>query len=156
MKITSSIEYATRLMVALARAYGRVPVRAERLAESESAPADYVNQLLLRLRRAGLVVSHRGTGGGYSLSRPPSEVTIGAVARAVQGRIFEGVCKKYAAGEKDCRHQGGCSISPVWKRLSDLVERYCESVSLADILRESDASGGRVVAVFDTIPAGKN
>jgi len=155
MKITSSIEYATRIMVALARAYGRAPVRADALAESERAPSDYVDQLLLRLRRAGLIVSHRGTGGGYSLSRPPAGVTIGAVARAVQGRIFEGVCSKYEAGEKDCRHQGGCSISPVWRRLSDLVERYCESVSLADILREGDVPGGPLAA-FDTLPAGKS
>lgn len=136
MKITSSIEYATRLMVSLARSRGQHPVPAERLASSENVPVDYVNQLLLRLRRAGLVESHRGTAGGYSLSREPALITLGEIVRAVDGEIFEDVCRKYGAGDRDCRHQGQCSISPVWKQLGLLIERYFESVTLAGILEQ--------------------
>ncbi len=57
MKITSSMEYATRLMVSLAKGHGQSAVSAERLSAAENVPADYVNQLLLRLKRAGLVAS---------------------------------------------------------------------------------------------------
>ena len=81
MRITSSIEYATRLMTTLARAYGSAPLPTERLSESDNVPADYVSQILVKLRRAGLVTSHRGSAGGYALSRPPAEITLGAVVR---------------------------------------------------------------------------
>jgi Rrf2 family protein len=142
MKITSSIEYATRLMTTLARAYGQAPLPAERLAAADNVPADYVSQILLKLRRAGLVVSHRGSAGGYGLSRAPAEITLAQVVRAVDGDVFEDVCEKYDGGAKDCRHQGGCSISPVWQRLGALVTQYFESVTLAKILAESPAQCG--------------
>jgi Rrf2 family protein len=142
MRITSSIEYATRLMTTLARAHGSAPLPAERLAESDNVPADYVSQLLGKLRRGGLVVSHRGSSGGYSLSRPPAEITLGQVVRAVDGDVFEDVCGKYDGGAKDCRHQDGCSISPVWKRLGTLVTQYFESVTLVQILAEKPADCG--------------
>src|SRR5438128_1522628 len=122
MRITSSIEYAARLMVELARPHGEAAtVSAEKLSRSENVPADYVNQILLRLKRAGLVESRRGSGGGYALSRAPSEIKLGDVLRAVEGRIFDNVCEKYTSGKSDCHHQGGCSISPVWQKLGALI-----------------------------------
>ena len=151
MKITSSIEYATRLMTALARAHGQAPVPAERLAASDNVPSDYVSQILLKLRRAGLVASHRGSSGGYALSRPPEEITLAQVVRAVDGDVFEDVCGRYDAGTKDCRHQGGCSISPVWQRLGTLVTQYFESVTLAKILAESPAECGAAPAWLEAL-----
>ena len=151
MRITSSIEYATRLMTTLARAYGQAPLPTERLAETDNVPADYVSQILVKLRRAGLVVSHRGSSGGYGLSRPPAEITLGQVVRAVDGDVFEDVCGKYDGGTKDCRHQNGCAISPVWKKLGALVTQYFESVTLADILAEKAAECGGSPAWLEKI-----
>lgn len=151
MKITSSIEYATRLMVTLARAHGGAPLPAERLAESDNVPADYVSQILVKLRRAGLVTSHRGSSGGYALSRPPAEITLGAVVRAVDGDIFEDVCGRYDAGTKDCRHQGGCTISPVWQKLGALVTQYFESVTLAAILADKPGDCGAAPAWLEKL-----
>jgi len=155
MKITSSIEYATRLMTTLARAYGQAPVAAERLAASDNVPTDYVSQILLKLRRAGLVASHRGSTGGYALSRPPAEITLAQVVRAVDGDVFEDVCEKYEGGLKDCRHQGGCSISPVWQRLGALVTQYFEGVTLAKILAESPAQCGAAPAWLEALTSAK-
>jgi Rrf2 family protein len=151
MRITSSIEYATRLMTTLARSYGEAPLPTERLAESDNVPVDYVSQILVKLRRAGLVTSHRGSAGGYGLSRPPSEITLGAVVRAVDGDVFEDVCGKYDGGSKDCRHQDGCAISPVWKKLGSLVTQYFESVTLAEILAEKPAECGAAPAWLEKI-----
>jgi Rrf2 family protein len=151
MKITSSTEYATRLIVQLARSHGQAAVSGEKLSESENVPADFVNQLLLRLRRAGLVQSHRGSGGGYTLSRAPGEITLGQVLRAVEGTIFEDVCGKYSDGNKDCRHQGGCSISPVWARLGSLIERYFDNITLAQLLEEKPEACGKVEAMLSKI-----
>ena len=151
MKITSSIEYATRLMPTLARAHGQAPLAAERLAAADNVPSDYVSQILGKLRRGGLVASHRGSSGGYSLSRPPAEITLGQVVRAVDGDVFEDVCGKYDGGAKDCRHQGGCSISPVWQKLGALVTGYFESVTLAQILAEKPADCGGSPAWLETL-----
>jgi Rrf2 family protein len=142
MKITSSIEYATRLMVTLGRHHGESAIAAEKLSAADGVPSDYVNQLLLRLRRAGLVESHRGTGGGYALSRPPADITLGQVIRAVDGKVFEDVCEKYEDGRKDCHHQGNCSISPVWKRLGKLVENYVDGVTLSSIMETKPGACG--------------
>jgi Rrf2 family protein len=151
MKITSSIEYATRLMATLARSHGQAPLAAERLATADNVPSDYVSQILGKLRRGGLVVSHRGSAGGYSLSRPPAEITLGQVVRAVDGDVFEDVCEKYDGGAKDCRHQGGCSISPVWQKLGALVTGYFESVTLAQMLEEKPAECGGAPAWLEKI-----
>lgn len=133
------MEYAARLMVGLASSYGQQAVAAERLSASEAVPVGYVNQLLLRLKRAGLVSSHRGSGGGYALSRPPAEVTLGQVLRAVEGGIFEDVCEKYAGAERDCQHQARCGISPVWQKLGEMIEGYFDGITLAQLLRERGA-----------------
>ena len=141
MKITSSMEYATRLMVSLAKAHGQHAVTAERLSSLENVPTDYVNQLLLRLKRAGLLVSHRGSGGGYALSRPPEQVTLGQVLRAVEGKIFEDVCEKYKDTDRDCRHQAGCGISPVWQKLASMIEQYFDGITLAQLTQETGSCG---------------
>lgn len=155
MRITSSIEYATRLMVTLASEYGGAPIPAERLAEADNVPGDYVSQLLVKLRRAGLVVSHRGSAGGYALSRKPAEISLAEVVRAVDGVVFEEVCGKYEAGTKDCRHQSGCGISPVWTRLASLVTRYFESVTLASILEQKSGGCGAAPEWLEKLASGK-
>ena len=154
MRITSSIEYATRLMVTLAESHGKAPVPAERLADADNVPADYVSQILVKLRRAGLVASHRGSAGGYSLSRPPSEITIEQVVRAVDGAVFEEVCERYHEGTKDCRHQGACAISPIWTKLGVLVTRYFESVTLAAILEQKSGACGASPAWLEKLASG--
>ncbi|OGR90761.1 MAG: hypothetical protein A2V88_08010 [Elusimicrobia bacterium RBG_16_66_12] len=136
MRITSSIEYAARLMLTLAREHGKAPVSAESLSESDGIPSDYVSQILVKLRRAGIIQSRRGSSGGYSLSRPPAQITLGQVVRAVDRDVFEDVCGKYDAGAKDCRHQERCSLSPVWVRLGGVINDYLESVTLAALLQE--------------------
>jgi Rrf2 family protein len=155
MKITSSIEYATRLMVTLASQHGGAPVSAERLAEIDNVPADYVSQLLVKLRRAGLVTSHRGSAGGYALSREPAAIKLAEVVRAVDGAVFEEVCGRYEAGTKDCRHQGQCSISPVWTKLGDLVTGYFESVTLASILEQKAGACGAAPGWLEKLASGK-
>ncbi len=147
MKITSSIEYATRIMVSLSRGKEGAKFSAERLSEIENISVDYVTQLLQRLRRGGLVDSSRGPVGGYSLSRKPSEVSLGDVIRAVDGKIFEEVCSKYETGPKDCGQQTRCSLSPVWRGLRTMIEDYFDRIDLSRFAGEDaspePSSGGR-------------
>ena len=155
MRITSSIEYATRLMVTLAVEHGKAPVPAERLAEADNVPADYVSQILVKLRRAGLVTSHRGSAGGYELSKSPAAITLAEVVRAVDGAVFEEVCERFDEGSKDCRHQGACAISPVWTKLGDLVTKYFEGVTLAAILEQKGGACGASPDWLEKLASGK-
>lgn len=137
MRINSSSEYAMRVMYQLARADEGSPVTADKLAQLENIPRDYVDQILLRLRRAGLIQSRRGTAGGYVLAVPPEKISAADVMRAVDGRVFEDLCESYSSGETMCRHTGACSIRPIWLKLASLVEGYLENVTLDQLLDES-------------------
>lgn len=137
MKISASVEYGARLMVCLAHLREGEALTGEKLSQSENIPRAYVDQILQRLRKAGLVDSQRGAQGGYHLARSPREISLGAMMRAVDGMIFEDTCGKYATGENQCAHVGGCSIRPVWMKLTSLVEDFLDKVTLIDLLEES-------------------
>ncbi|MBI4052359.1 MAG: Rrf2 family transcriptional regulator [Elusimicrobia bacterium] len=139
MRITSSSEYGTRIMVQLGRSYPKAVHSAEALSEMENIPRDYVDQILMRLRRAGLIQSFRGASGGYALARSADKISMGDIFRSVEGEIFEDTCQKYSKGELKCRHQDGCNIRPVWMKLAEMVEGYLDTIYLAQLIEEEKA-----------------
>ncbi len=138
LKISSSVEYGSRIIVHLASQKTDDPLSAEKLAESENIPRDYVDQLLMRLRRAGIVISRRGARGGYLLARDAKDISVGSVMRAVDEGVFEAICEKYSGGDLACAHSDECGIRPVWQKLAALVEDFLDKVSIIE-LRESEA-----------------
>ncbi|MBI5595056.1 MAG: Rrf2 family transcriptional regulator [Elusimicrobia bacterium] len=148
LRIGSSVEYATRLMVRLAAEADGATLSAERMSALENVPRDYVDQILQRLRRAGLVESRRGAQGGYKLSLEPSRITIGRIVKAVDEGVFEAVCGRYSAGDTKCSHSDGCGIRPVWERLGLFVEEYLDNVTLAELLEPELGVSARVKHLF--------
>ena len=148
LKIGSSVEYATRLMVRLSSLDQGGTLSAERLSALENVPRDYVDQLLQRLRRAGLVDSRRGAQGGYRLALAPRDIAVGRVVKAVEENFFESVCERYADGEQQCTHTSGCGIRPVWEKLGVLVEDYLGKISLAQLAESAPDSSSRVALLF--------
>lgn len=138
LKISSSVEYGSRIIVHLAAQKADDPITAEDLSESENIPRDYVDQLLMRLRRADIVVSRRGARGGYLLAKPAKDISVGSVMRAVDDGVFESICEKYSDGDQVCAHTDECGIRPVWQRLASLVEEFLDQVSITE-LQESEA-----------------
>jgi Rrf2 family protein len=106
------------------------------MAEKEKLPADYVEQILLRLRRAGLVESVRGARGGYLLSRQPSEVTVKDVLDASEHGTFEVNCDCHPVDAERCNTQNSCAIRPVWQLLQQRIDETLGSIRLADLLHE--------------------
>ncbi|NHC45064.1 RrF2 family transcriptional regulator [Motilibacter aurantiacus] len=88
MDISAKADYAVRALLALADS-GEDPVPVEALARNQSLPRKFLEAILRDLRRAGIVRSHRGSEGGYVLSRPAEEIMLGAVLRAVDGPLAE-------------------------------------------------------------------
>ncbi|MDE2292818.1 MAG: Rrf2 family transcriptional regulator [Elusimicrobia bacterium] len=148
LRIGSSVEYAMRLMVRLASLAEGGTLSAERLSALENVPRDYVDQLLQRLRRAGLVDSRRGAQGGYRLSKAPSAIPLGRVIKAVDEGVFEAVCDRYTEGDAQCSRLEECGIRPVWSRLGLIVEDYLDKVSLAALLEPETGVSARVAHLF--------
>ena len=85
MRLSQRADYAAHAMVEIARAYGERPVHATEIARRQGIPEPYLEQLLLALRRAALVRSYRGPGGGYTLTRPPAAISLADIVAALEG-----------------------------------------------------------------------
>lgn len=134
MRITTWAEYGLIVTLHLARRPDDAPVPARDLAAHEQLPGDYVEQILLKLRRAGIVDSVRGAKGGYRLARPPREVTVRDVMEAAEDRTFEVNCDLHPVSDDRCGSASACSIRPVWRELQRRVDELLDSISLADLL----------------------
>jgi Rrf2 family protein len=144
MRITTWAEYGLICSLHLARRYGEGPVTGRDLASQERLPADYVEQILLRLRRAGIVSSVRGAHGGYALSRDPEEISIRDVVAASEHVTFDLHCVSHPVAAERCAESQSCSIRPVWLLLQQRIDEALESVHLADLLADESTVRGRV------------
>lgn len=134
MRITTWAEYGLICTLHLAKRAGEGPITGREIAAGERLPADYVEQILLRLRRAGLVNSTRGARGGYSLSRAPEEISVRDVIAASELGTFDLHCITHPVGEERCAESQSCSIRPVWMMLQRKIDDVLESVHLGDLL----------------------
>ena len=136
MRVTTWAEYGLIVSLHLARRAGNGPVAARDMAEKEKLPADYVEQILLRLRRAGLVESVRGARGGYLLARGPEEITVRDVLDASEHGTFEVNCECHRVGDARCGADVGCSVRPVWQLLQRRIDETLGGIRLGDLLHE--------------------
>jgi Rrf2 family protein len=136
MRITTWGEYGLIVSLTLARRAGEGPIAARELAEQERLPHDYVEQILLRLRRAGLVESVRGAKGGYHLARPAQAITVKDVMDASEHATFEVNCDRHPVNQDRCSRDASCSIRPVWRMLEHRINELLSGISLADLMHE--------------------
>lgn len=133
MRITTWAEYGLIVSLHLARRVGDGPVPARDMADAEALPADYVEQILLKLRRAGLVESVRGAKGGYLLGREPADITVKDVIEAAEHHTFEVNCDSHPVDPERCSATSTCAIRPVWRELQRRIDDLLEGISLADL-----------------------
>lgn len=136
MRVTTWAEYGLIVALHLAKRGGDGPTPARDMAEREDLPADYVEQILLKLRRAGLVASVRGAKGGYHLARDPATITVRDVIEAAENRTFQVYCDAHRVNAQRCGPDGRCSIRPVWRELQRRIDDMLASVSLSDLQRD--------------------
>ena len=130
MNISAKSDYAVRAMLVLATAEGDRPVRGETLAGAQQIPVKFLENILMDLRRAGLVVSQRGAEGGYRLSRPAGAITIAEVIRAVDGPLANIRGLRPELAEYDGPAE---SLRDVWVAMRAALRSVLERVSLADV-----------------------
>jgi Rrf2 family transcriptional regulator, iron-sulfur cluster assembly transcription factor len=139
MRVTTWTEYSLIIVIHLARrsASGAGPVAAREIAEAERLPGDYVEQILLRLRRANLVESVRGAKGGYLLAREPALITVRDIMTASEHQTFEMNCESHPVDAERCNPGSACTIRPVWQALQQRVDDLLSSISLADLMKQA-------------------
>jgi Rrf2 family protein len=136
---STKAEYGVRVMVDLARRGGDDPVPLAEIAEHEGLPLAYLEHLVARLRRAGLVDSRRGARGGYMLARPPTQITMAEVVEALEGSIAPIECISdspdgtiVCSRETDPDHV--CTTKLLWTRVRFSIVRTLEETTLADLI----------------------
>jgi Rrf2 family transcriptional regulator, iron-sulfur cluster assembly transcription factor len=144
VRITTLAEYGVICALHLARRASQEPVTGREIAARERLPVDYVEQILLRLRRAGLVQSTRGARGGYALARPPEDISVRDVIAASELTTFDLHCVSHPVEEERCSASHACSIRPVWVLLQQRIDDVLASVRLSDLLHEESEVRARV------------
>lgn len=136
MRVTTWSEYSLIISLHLARRRmaGLGPMAAREIAEAERLPADYVEQILLRLRRSGVVESVRGARGGYLLAHPPESVSVYDVMAASDRQTFELNCDNHQVDADRCAPGAHCNIRPVWTELQARIDGFLKGVTLAELL----------------------
>jgi len=123
MKVSVQVDYACRVMAELARLHGSGGLaRIEHLAEVEDVPANFLAQILLKLRNRGLITSRRGNQGGYALARPPEDISLLDIMLAV-----EGACVQLSGNHGG---RSGRRVKAVWEEISALVEARARACTL--------------------------
>jgi Rrf2 family protein len=153
VRITTLAEYGVICALHLARRYDEGPITGREIAAGERLPVDYVEQILLRLRRASIVNSTRGARGGYSLARAPEEISVRDVIAASELTTFDLHCNSHPVEEERCSAAHNCSIRPVWMLLQQKIDDVLESVRLADLLHDEVIVRARVGVATRPVPS---
>lgn len=131
LKLSTKVRYATRAMLDLAVNSGKGAIRIKDIAARQRISAQYLEQLFLRLRRAGLLSSLRGRRGGFKLAKPPSDITLSEIIGAVEDS--DGLIQCIDE-PKLCRQSNGCTIRNVWTEIAKGMNKVLESTTLQDLI----------------------
>jgi Rrf2 family cysteine metabolism transcriptional repressor len=139
MMFSTKSEYGVRVMVELARRGGGVPIALTEIAEHERLPLAYLEHLVARLRRAGLIESRRGAHGGYLLARAPEQITMAEVVEALEGEIAPVECITSAPdGSVSCSlefdAQRVCTTKLLWTRVRGAIVDTLRETTLAELV----------------------
>jgi Rrf2 family cysteine metabolism transcriptional repressor len=139
MLFSTRAEYGVRLMVELGRHAGERPVALATVAESENLPLSYLEHLVAKLRKEGLVESQRGAHGGYRLGRPAEQIDMLEVVQALEGAIAPMECfHDGPEGKVSCSHESdgdeACATKLLWTRVQGGVTKALSGTTLADLV----------------------
>jgi Rrf2 family iron-sulfur cluster assembly transcriptional regulator len=130
MRLTTKGRFAVTAMIDLGMRHERGPITLAGISERQRISLSYLEQLFGRLRRQGIVDSVRGPGGGYTLAKPLSEISVAAIIRAVDEPIDATQC----GGLGNCHDDRECMTHDLWTSLNTRIYEYLDSVTLGDLV----------------------
>jgi Rrf2 family protein len=132
MKLSSRARYGVRLMLDLARQYGQGSVYLREIAVREDISEKYLSQIIIPLRGGGLVRSIRGAHGGYTLAKPPAEITLREIVEPLEGGNCLVDCVKHPS---TCSRVPTCATRDIWTMLGGKISEALDSVTLEQLVR---------------------
>ena len=144
MRLTTKGRFAVTAMVDLALRQNRGPVTLAAISERQHISLSYLEQLFGKLRRASLVSSVRGPGGGYNLAQAPASISVADIVTAVDEPLDATQC----GGKEDCHDDKRCMTHDLWATLNEKMQEYLSSVTLADLVAHQSGKPVAVIKVF--------
>ena len=138
MKISTKGRYGLRALIDLAQYSEIEPVSISSIAARQAISEGYLEQLMSLLKKAGLIKSIRGAGGGYVLAKDVAEISVGDVLRALEGSLQPVECAAFSEDDS-CEAAGGCVTKYVWQRINESINRTVNEISLKQLVEESKA-----------------
>ena len=141
LKLSTKGRYGLRAFIDLAVCGESQPVPLASIAQRQEISVSYLEQLMAKLKKAGLVKSVRGVNGGYSIARPASEISVGDVLRALEGELIPVECAGIDdSGSSHCSGSSQCVSKIVWKRINDSINETVDSINIGELVQESKNS----------------
>ena len=134
MKLSAKSRYAVTAMFDLAANCSGQLVGAAEISKRQRISLSYLEQLLLKLKRAGLVKASKGPTGGYALAKKPNKISIGEIIRATEGPVALASCVGHGA---KCAKSGCCSTRSLWQNLSAKISKLFNATTLKDLCKEA-------------------
>lgn len=138
MKLSTRGRYGTRLMLELATQYGKGPISMSDISKNQKIPIKYLEQLIIPLKKAGLITSVRGPKGGHMLAKTPQEINLWEVLLNLESKFTFVDC---LSDETCCDSISTCPIRTVWGKAFDSMKAIFQDTMLVDVLNLSDSSG---------------
>lgn len=136
MKMSTKGRYGLRALIDLAQYSENEPVSITSIAARQGISERYLEQLMSKLKKAGIIKSIRGASGGYSLAKPIEEISVGDVLRALEGNIEPVECSGIQS-DSNCNSAGGCVSKIVWQKINDSVNEAVDGIMLEELVNES-------------------
>jgi Rrf2 family cysteine metabolism transcriptional repressor len=146
MKISTKVRYGARAMLELASHYGKGPVDLKEIAKKEDISLKYLEQVIIPLRTAGLVKAIRGSKGGYSLAKPPSEIWLNDLVEILEGPLDLIECLH---NPNTCRKVQTCVTRDIWKDVQEAIYRVFHSITLEDMLNRKEEKEGLISPMYE-------
>lgn len=136
LKLSTKGRYGLRALIDLAKYSTDEPVSITSISDRQGISERYLEQLMGRMKKAGLVKSIRGAGGGYLLAKELSEISVGDVLRALEGDLSLVECTGMQP-EEGCKAADSCVTKYVWKRINDSINQTVDEIKLDQLVAES-------------------
>lgn len=136
MKLSTKGRYGLRALIDLAQYSGEAPVSITSISARQDISERYLEQLMSMLKKAGLVKSIRGAGGGYVLAKEASKISVGDVLRALEGSLEPVECAGIEPGG-DCKAADSCVTKYVWQKINESINRTVDEIGLDQLVEES-------------------
>lgn len=142
MKLSKKGEYALKAVIHLSFNYDKAPVQIQEISKSEKIPEKFLEQILLELKKGGILVSKRGSGGGYALNKPPDKITLAEVIRIIDGPLAPTSCVSEWA-HVSCPEERTCSLNGIMLDVRNAITKVLEAITFSDACKRQRGLGAK-------------